>query len=1590
MPFDEEVLLRIAGQLDSSVARSVDAAEKQLNRLTARANQPAVKVGGFDASTITRGAAATAAAASRVSSASKRAAVDVSTMSKAVVGASRSFTTLAVSQGKFFHFGRQVIDISKKIDSSIRLVGRGSTAAAQGMTSVTRGAIGMSRAFSGAGGEIKLLSAGQTRFVATSTRVIDVLNDVTQGTVLASSGTTHLGEEYGRMGALVLRGNVGLVKHREVLEASAAASQGAAKATAAHSTAQGAGIPLLNNYTNSINSQNDSLKLSEIRHREGVAGVIALFRAQAKFVAAGFILFGLLGAIGTVIGRNIELSKDLARVQTVLSDTTTDLTAQQSQLREVITRTSSELGVSTHDVSEALFQLGSAGLDAKTAIAGLEPVLNLAVGTTADFGDTAKTVAGVFRVFGQNMDSTLDTTEKFAQITDVLAVAFRDSLVETEDLIQGLKFAGNSAATAGLEFNEIVSVLAVLNNRMIQTGFAGRATRGAFAEIVKESAKLEDQLGVTFQAGNFESTLVGLEKIRDLLEDNATSVRTQAVLFQIFDREVAPGVIALANGIDELREEIVRTGDAAKGTAERFRAIQESSLSAQINKFRESLINLAANGFQPIFAAVKNFLEIFNPLFRIIIDVDKSLGGFGASIVAMAAAFKTAQAALAFVTPALRTLTVTRAQEIAINEAAIASEEALAAVRNQERLVIEAQRQAEAALKAEKFAGTAVTEKQIQNSAKRQAILNAETQALIAAKVAANEAAAGQQALVATANAGAAAFAKLGFGLFGVVSTIGALKEGNLAMAAVLTATTIPALLGTGAAVKQVGAAISTLIKVHPELFVLGVIAAQVALAFYALRKAQEQVAAVAAAQVKTIDLESKARKTQIEQLQVLRQAIVDNDQVRIQELANVTKSTNLNVRQLEAFQDLGRARQADIRAIEARIAALKREQEAQARPRAQAVLTAHPKEVGEINKLIDTIKRLDESRRNSRERIDEERQKIASLTAEREKEIAANGKGTTAARILGGAIERQTIALTENEVAVGKATAAMTARGAELAQAFKDAPEVSEAFLTVSRGILVTLPEEGKAFLNLANSTKAATKEAQDKAEADAVLLGVTSRLTEMIDVNVQAQEAQADVLLKVAQASRENAISAAQSAAAFAKINTGSAAKQAEAEITAIQAVKQAREEEIADEIQNVQKLSRIRSEAIEERAAVDRRTSDQQVQADAQAQAEILSLNIENSQKLFELEQKRVDVNRDALNQIRTQTQQAAQDRINAERDVFEAERNFANLRQDLNRKKMTEEEKYDNLISTIKKNLKEVGNVNLFDPAGIDKANIALQEAQKLLSQLPEEVKDANGKILVSSVDATEAQEDLAKRIALAQVNLAKARRDDAIASEKQGKAATDAAQLALDGAVDGLQKAEKSVNDATRTIPDAFLALFSQLPGASAQFAAVGDAIDEAFRDVGIPATEAQITKVEELILRLKEAQGLQNQTGTGGGGTGPGSFFGGSQPRGDGDIVMRPQRPLEYNLPPESHLYYGAEIMEGLRTRQIPKDVFRRQGDRDSSSDSGSGDTFVLNVPPEFLQALVNASDEQWREALKRLGKVVREDASRSRGRKIS
>ena len=279
----------------------------------------------------------------------------------------------------------------------------------------------------------------------------------------------------------------------------------------------------------------------------------------------------------------IEFERELMNANSVFRITNSEL----FNVGETVIQFGQRFGMEMQNGAAGLYQLASAGLTANEAMELLPHTLKLSMAVQGDHNTISKLTAQTIFGFGMEMSQASEVTDKFAH-------AIQKSLIEYQDLSSAVKFALPFFTTTGQSIDQLLGALAVLTNRALEAGIAGRGLRQGLAELaesVGDNTAAFRKLGV--EVTNEQGEMLQLTEIAanfaTVLEEGVIN-DTELLTTLIEDLNVrgATAFVHLVQASDEFTA-AVKSSEEAGGELDEMVKIQNASLTAQIQILKNNV-----------------------------------------------------------------------------------------------------------------------------------------------------------------------------------------------------------------------------------------------------------------------------------------------------------------------------------------------------------------------------------------------------------------------------------------------------------------------------------------------------------------------------------------------------------------------------------------------------------------------------------------------------------------------------------------------------------------------------------------------------------------------------------------------------------------------------------------------------------------------------------------------------------------------------------------------------------------------------------------------------------------------------------------
>ncbi len=228
-----------------------------------------------------------------------------------------------------------------------------------------------------------------------------------------------------------------------------------------------------------------------------------------------------------------------------------------SNLRDQLKGLSAELGPSASAVASTFLTMRRLGLDAAVAMEATRMATELQVVAQSDNAEITKAVGLAYTIYGTSMEKSLSTQEKLNKITAEFAKMSATSLVTVDDLSREFNQVAKSGELAGLSFEEMISVLGILNSEGISNiqGF-----KTALLRTLADSTQIAKQLGlnITPDTKPFEVFMKVLQTFQTAIKGGA-GLQAFGVLGELYGKGGRGGsqmILALSEAQEKLNKTV--------------------------------------------------------------------------------------------------------------------------------------------------------------------------------------------------------------------------------------------------------------------------------------------------------------------------------------------------------------------------------------------------------------------------------------------------------------------------------------------------------------------------------------------------------------------------------------------------------------------------------------------------------------------------------------------------------------------------------------------------------------------------------------------------------------------------------------------------------------------------------------------------------------------------------------------------------------------------------------------------------------------------------------------------------------------------
>jgi TP901 family phage tail tape measure protein len=375
--------------------------------------------------------------------------------------------------------------------------------------------------------------------------------------------------------------------------------------------------------TKALNKNNKELKegAEELSHWDHILEEITgNWSKRAGIFMSYRLLSGITNVIEGSLSSVYNLQKEFANIQAITASSDSEI----AKLSDTILDLGTETRYATEELAKATVTLGQAGLNAGQIEEVLASVSKLATATGTDLATSVDITTSVLGAWNK-------TAKESVAIADTLVVAANKTKAELTTMANAVKYAGVAAADLGVSFEEFVAIASAVTDVGLKGTNVGTGLRSVITELANPTKKLEKvftRLGISLDEVDIRGR--GLQAVLQTLRDAGLGAQEAA---EGFDRRAATFYLAATAQLDTVKS--LREAFLEEGAAMRANETQMNTLSAQVERFVNTVKRDMYGAFKPLLDTLTTVLKLINDIFNTPV-----LGKFVGRLLVLSTTFK--------------------------------------------------------------------------------------------------------------------------------------------------------------------------------------------------------------------------------------------------------------------------------------------------------------------------------------------------------------------------------------------------------------------------------------------------------------------------------------------------------------------------------------------------------------------------------------------------------------------------------------------------------------------------------------------------------------------------------------------------------------------------------------------------------------------------------------------------------------------------------------------------------------------------------------------------------------------------------------
>lgn len=320
-----------------------------------------------------------------------------------------------------------------------------------------------------------------------------------------------------------------------------------------------------------------------------------------------FASYKAIGAMTNLVESSlssiVNLEKEFANIQAI----TASSEGTMASLSKTIYEVGSNSMYTNEELAKATVTLGQAGYSAQEIEKLLESVSQLAAATGTDLATSVQVATSALTVW--NLEAS-----QMTRVADVLTTAVNATKAEIGTIANGIQYAGAMFSDLGISLEESVALFSAVTNAGLKArSVVGTGSRALVTELITPTEKLQKvltRLGLTLDDVDVRSK--GITNVLQTLKDAGFGAEEA---FEAMDRRAATFYSAATSQLETMKNLAIQF--QVSGSTAKAAETQMNTLSAQLTRLKNIIVETTAEGFAPLVDMLKMFLKALNEVLSV-------------------------------------------------------------------------------------------------------------------------------------------------------------------------------------------------------------------------------------------------------------------------------------------------------------------------------------------------------------------------------------------------------------------------------------------------------------------------------------------------------------------------------------------------------------------------------------------------------------------------------------------------------------------------------------------------------------------------------------------------------------------------------------------------------------------------------------------------------------------------------------------------------------------------------------------------------------------------------------------------------------